>query len=82
MIKISVCIGSACHLRGAYNVFQTFLHLAEERALHDKIELSTSFCMGKCKCKNIAVTIDGERLTVDPNAAVEFFNEKVMSKIK
>ncbi len=82
MIKISVCIGSACHLHGSYNVFQTFVQLVETNHLHDKIELSTSFCMGKCNCKNVAVTVDGERMTVDPNTADTFFNEKVLPKIK
>ncbi len=82
MIKISVCIGSACHLRGSYNVFQTFLQLVEEKGLHDKVELATSFCMGKCNCKNVAISIDGERFSVDPNTAGAFFIEKILPKTK
>ena len=30
MIKISVCIGSACHLKGSYNVINGFQHVIEK----------------------------------------------------
>ena len=53
MINVSVCIGSSCHLRGSYNVIQTFQHLIEENLLYDKIDfvpLITSYgCVYKCK---------------------------------
>ena len=29
MIEVNVCIGTACHLRGSYNVVQTFQQMIE-----------------------------------------------------
>ena len=48
MTQLSVCIGSACHLKGAYNVISTFQHLIEERGLHEKIAFSAKFCTKEC----------------------------------
>ena len=33
MIKISVCIGSSCHLKGSYNVINGFQHVIEKNNL-------------------------------------------------
>lgn len=48
MTELVVCIGSSCHVRGAYNVLQTFQHLIEEHNLHGRIELKAAFCMKEC----------------------------------
>ncbi|MEI3163350.1 MAG: (2Fe-2S) ferredoxin domain-containing protein [Lachnospirales bacterium] len=36
MIKISVCIGSACHLKGSYNVINGIQQAIEKNGLSDK----------------------------------------------
>ena len=43
MTKLSVCVGSACHIKGAQNVVYTFRHLIEENGLLDKIEFKATF---------------------------------------
>ncbi|MBP2028506.1 NADH:ubiquinone oxidoreductase subunit E [Acetoanaerobium pronyense] len=45
---IQICIGSACHLKGSYEVISKFQSLIKERDLIDKIELKSSFCLGNC----------------------------------
>ena len=35
MIKISVCIGSSCHLKGSYNVINGFQHVIEKNNVSD-----------------------------------------------
>lgn len=45
---IQICIGSACHLKGSYEVISKFQSLIKERDLLDKIELKSSFCLGNC----------------------------------
>ena len=45
MIELNVCIGSACHIRGSYNVIQTFQQMIEKYKVNDKIDLKSSFCM-------------------------------------
>ena len=59
MIKIKVCIGSSCHLKGARNVVQDLQRLIAENNLEDQVELGGTFCMGKCQ-QGVCVTVDGE----------------------
>ena len=46
MMTISVCIGSACHLKGSYNVVSELQEMIEEHKLGDEVELTGVFCLG------------------------------------
>ncbi len=81
MINVSVCIGSSCHLRGSYNVIQTFQHLIEENNLFDKINFKGDFCMKQCDQNGVTVIVDGKKYMIDPDRASEFFRTIVMAKI-
>ena len=48
-MKITVCIGSSCHIKGSRAVVEEFQKQVEERGLEDRVELSGTFCMGNCK---------------------------------
>lgn len=48
MIEITVCVGSACHTKGSYEVVKRFQEVIKERELTTKIQLKGSFCLGKC----------------------------------
>ncbi len=39
---IEICIGSACHLKGSYNVIQDMKRLIAEHQLEEKVELKSS----------------------------------------
>ena len=80
MVKLSVCVGSSCHLKGSFNVIQTFQQLVEEENLHDKIEMEAQFCMRECQ-KGVSVQVDGEVISVSPETAAEVFKTQVMSKL-
>lgn len=82
MIKISVCIGSACHLNGAHNVVSSFQHMIEENNLHDKIELAASFCMKNCTNVGVSVKIDDVAYRIAEKEARSFFRETVLPLIK
>ena len=45
MIELSVCIGSSCHIKGSYNVIQTFQQMIEENNLHNEVDFKGTFCM-------------------------------------
>ncbi len=45
---IQVCIGSACHVYGSYEVVERLKALVEENKSDIEIELRSSFCMGNC----------------------------------
>ncbi len=77
-MKITVCIGSSCHLKGSRQVVEVFQRLIAENGLKDRVELNGTFCMGDCRC-GVCITIDGERLSVSPDTAEAVFNERVLA---
>lgn len=77
MIELSVCIGSSCHLKGSYNVIQTFLALIEEHQLHDRIDFKSTLCMKRCHYEGVGLMLNGEEHRIMPDEAAEFFNAKV-----
>ncbi len=81
MVELSVCIGSSCHLKGSYNVIQTFQQLIESGNLHDHVEMRAQFCMKQCQ-KGVSVMMDGELYSVSPETAKSFFQTAVMPKVE
>lgn len=81
MIKISVCIGSACHLKGSYNVINGLQQAIEKNKVSDKVEISGRFCLGHCS-DDVSVQVDDEYFSLKPEDVKTFFEENVMSKIK
>ena len=48
-MKVVVCIGSSCHLKGSRKVIEQLQYLIAQNDLKDKIELSGTFCMNNCQ---------------------------------
>lgn len=48
MKEIHICIGSACHVKGSYQVVQRFKELVAERGLENEVELMGTFCLDAC----------------------------------
>ena len=80
-MKITVCIGSSCHIKGSRQVVEQLQYLIRENSLGDKVELAGTFCMGKCQ-KGVCVTVDEEFYSVSPETVSEFINENVLAKVK
>lgn len=80
-MKISICIGSSCHVKGSRQVVEQMKSLISDRGLNDKIELAGTFCMGKCQ-QGVCVMMDNEVYSVTPENTSEFFEEKVLSALK
>ncbi len=77
---LSVCIGSACHLRGSYEVKNTFESMISEYNLGEKITLQVAFCLGHCK-DGVTIKIDDEIVTgVTKENASDVFTEKILKK--
>lgn len=77
-MKVTVCIGSSCHIKGSRQVVESFQKLIAENNLSDKVELSGTFCMGRCQ-DGVCVTVEGEPFSVSPETAESFFNEKILN---
>ena len=80
MLKITVCIGSSCHNKGSRQVVEQLQFLIAENNLGDKVELSGTFCMGKCQ-QGVCVTVNDEFYSVTPETVGEFFANEVLAKV-
>ena len=79
-MKITVCIGSSCHIKGSRQVVEQLQYLIHEHDLSDKVELAGTFCMGKCQ-QGVCVTVDGAFFSVTPDTVKPFFLENVVAKV-
>ncbi len=80
-MKITVCIGSSCHVKGSKAVVDTLQRLIEERKLSDKVELGGTFCLGKCQ-DGVCVEMDGRIFSLTPESTEEFFSNEVEARVK
>ena len=79
-MKITVCIGSSCHIKGSRQVVEQLQNLISENNLGDKVELGGTFCLGNCQ-KGVCVTVDDAFHSVTPSTVVEFFKNEVLAKV-
>ena len=79
-MKITICIGSSCHLKGSRQVVEELRRLIEQNSLKDKVELGGVFCMGKCQ-QGVCVKVDGEFYSVTPDTVQSFFDDSVLAKL-
>ena len=47
-MKVVVCIGSSCHIKGSRLVVERLQELIAEHGVGYKVDLSGTFCLGKC----------------------------------
>lgn len=80
MLKITVCIGSSCHIKGSRQVVEQIQYLIAENNLGDKVELGGTFCMGKCQ-QGVCVTVNDSFHSVTPESVEEFFVKEVLAKV-
>ena len=79
-MKIMICIGSACHIKGSRQIVEQLQDLLEKEKLNDKIELGGTFCTGNCR-NGVCVTVDSELHTVSPENVNEFFESVVKPRL-
>ena len=79
-MKISVCVGSACHLKGSRAVLDRLHQLVDENNLRDKVRIVSMFCIGKCQ-QGVCVTVDDRFYSVSPDTVRSFFETEIMAKV-
>ena len=79
-MKMTVCIGSSCHIKGSRQVVEQLQALIAENNLGDKIELGGTFCMGRCQ-QGVCVTVDEEVFSVSQETTHAFFEKNVLAKL-
>ena len=79
-MKITVCIGSSCHIKGSRQVVESLRKIVAEKGLSDKIELGGTFCLGKCQ-QGVCVSIGEEVFSVTPESVTSFFENEVITRL-
>ena len=80
MLKITVCIGSSCHIKGSRQIVEQLQYLINENDLGGKVEFGGTFCMGKCQ-QGVCVTVNDAFHSVTPEGVGEFFAKEVLAKV-
>ena len=79
-MKITVCIGSSCHVKGSRQVVETLNRLIAENALQDKVIMGGTFCLGKCG-PHVSVSVDDTYHSVSPENVEAFFQQEILAKV-
>ena len=79
-MKVTVCIGSSCHIKGSRQVVEQLQYLIAQNGLKDKVELGGTFCMGKCQ-QGVCVTVDDAFFSLTPDTTKEFFEKEILAQV-
>lgn len=82
MKEVKICIGSACHLKGSYDVIEIFQELIRDMNLEEEIELKAAFCLGHCTEAVSLHRWDGEILTASKDTAKDVFKRDILGKLE
>ena len=81
MVKVTICIGSSCHLKGSRQIVEELQRLVAENNLKDQVELAGKFCMGNCQ-NGVCVTVNDENFSLSPDGTRAFFETQVLPKVR
>lgn len=81
MSDLKICVGSACHLKGSYDVIDIFKYCVKNRNVMDKVEIKAAFCLGHCT-EAVSVSFMDKIYSVNCDNAESFFDDVVMKLIR
>ena len=73
MTTIYVCIGSACHLKGSYDIINRLQALIAKQELGERVEVRAKVCMGDCGQDGVSL------LPADTDT---FFEQQVLQSLR
>lgn len=76
-MKITVCIGSSCHLKGSRQVVEQLQGLIAEHQLENRVDLTGTFCLANCQ-RGVSVQVDDRLLSLTPDSTRAFFEREVL----
>ena len=80
--NLFLCMGSACHQMGVYDVLPKLQTLIKEHDLEDAVELKGSFCLETCS-QGIVMKFKEERFSkISPQNVEAVFNDKILPVIQ
>ena len=81
MLTIAVCVGSSCHLKGAYEVIARFQALIRQWELQESVELKGVFCMNHCTGEVSVRINDDPAIAVPVDGVEEVFRQEVLPRL-
>ena len=79
MVKITVCVGSACYMKGSRGVVTKLKRLIEENGLAAEYELEGTFCTGNCQ-NGVCVTMADKTYSLTPESTEDFFRAEILKQ--
>ena len=71
-MRVTICIGSACHLKGSREIIRQLQELVAEHGVGSQVDLNGAFCSGNC-VNGVCVTIDETLYSLKPEDTKSFF---------
>ncbi|HHV58468.1 MAG TPA: (2Fe-2S) ferredoxin domain-containing protein [Firmicutes bacterium] len=82
MLEVTVCVGSACHLKGSAEVIRILKDLIAAYDLGDQVTLAGSFCQGHCT-DGVVVRVGEELITgVSRDQVYDLFQKKILGRCR
>ncbi len=82
MLKVLVCVGSSCHLKGSYDVITKLQELIKKYDLVGEVDLQASFCLGFCASGVTAQAGDVYLHDLNPENIEDKFVTEIYSKLR
>lgn len=79
-MTVSVCIGSACHLKGSYEIIHKLNDLIAQNQMEDKVDIKATFCLGNC-VGAVSVKVDQDVYSVQPDTVDSFFQHVIRERV-
>ena len=79
-MRVTICIGSACHLKGSREIIAQLQQLVKENHLESKVDLNGSFYSGNC-VNGVCVTVDGQLFYLKEEDTKEFFDKEIVGRL-
>ncbi len=81
MINIYICVGSACHLKGSYNIINQMQDIINEKKLNDKVVIKAALCLGKCTSAVSVKVEDEEVISLSIGSVRDFFEKNIIPRL-
>lgn len=80
-MKIIVCIGSSCHIKGSQQIVEQLKYLISLHNLNDKVTLTGAFCMDNCM-NGVCAKIEDTKFSLQRETVKEFFETEVIGRLE
>jgi NADH:ubiquinone oxidoreductase subunit E len=81
-MKIEVCVGSSCHVKGGQDILILLKKAIKENGIENKVTLAGTTCLGQCKSAGVNLRVDGNVVTgITEENFSEFFKNSVLTPL-